>query len=93
MIGDPAFALQNDLGPDERLLWSGRPPQGLLLRGSDLFLIPFSLMWGGFAFFWEFMVIRNSGSHGIPWFMVLWGIPFIGVGLYLIAGRFWADRA
>jgi hypothetical protein len=57
-------------------------------------MLPFSLMFGGFAVYWEFTVLNAPNS---PMFMRLWGIPFLLVGLYLVAGRFlvdaWARRA
>jgi hypothetical protein len=83
----PPAELERELSGAERLLWYGRPLAGIRLRGSDAVGIPFSLMWGGFAIFWETMVIRQ----GAPLMFKLWGVPFVAVGLYLIIGRFFHD--
>lgn len=71
----------------ERLIWWGRPRQGFVFAGRDVFLIPFSLMWAGFSFFWETSVVRSNA----PLFFMLWGVPFVLVGLYVTVGRFLFD--
>lgn len=84
---DPEDEFRGKLGPDEQLLWVGCPPAGLRFRFGDVFFIPFSLLWCGFAIFWTF----SAFSMGAPWFFVLWGTPFILVGLYMVVGRFFVD--
>lgn len=94
----------SSLDPGEKLLWSGQPKQGVLLQAGDLFMIPFSLMWGGFAIVWETMALgigfssRHQLHHAeaegiVAWVFPLWGIPFVAVGLYMIFGRFFYDAA
>lgn len=84
MAGD---SFQGRLLPGERVLWEGQPAQGLLMTSRDALLIPFSLVWCGFAVFWTF----GANGMGAPPFFLLWGAMFICIGLYFVVGRFAAD--
>jgi hypothetical protein len=83
----PEEMVDAELAADERLLWCGRPRLGVVFRSSDVFMIPFSILWAGFAVFWETEAI----TRGAPLFFALWGIPFIAMGLHMTVGRFFVD--
>lgn len=87
MWNTPNSEIERELSSGEKLLWSGQPAQGFRLRPSDAFLIPFSLVWCAFAIFWEASVFSSKA----PIFFKLWGVPFVLVGLYFVAGRFFVD--
>lgn len=72
------------IADNEYILWEGAPEKGLTFTSRDFVLLPFSLFWLAFSLFWEFSAIRSTGSL----FMVIWGLPFVGVGIYLLFGRF-----
>ena len=80
---DEYAQFQASLRPGEQLLWCGRPDPRLWFTAADLYLIPFSVMWCGFAIFWELGASRGGGP-----FFTLWGVPFIAIGLYMVVGRF-----
>jgi hypothetical protein len=88
--------VQSELLNGESIQWAGMPNPRVIFHADDWYLIPFSLLWGGFSIFWESGVLGYWGkgsksAGGIPSFMVLWGIPFIVIGQYLIWGRFFYD--
>lgn len=99
-LSSPAIPLllQPLLGPGENLVWSGRPRQGLRFQAADLLLVPFSLLWGGFALVWETTALTmttkipmDKGPGYIPVMFPLFGLPFVAMGLYMMIGRFFFD--
>jgi len=85
---DPRALATEQLRPGERLLWVGQSDPARLFTGRDGFLVPFSLLWGGFAISWEVGVLTT----GAPWFFALFGSVFALIGLQLIIGRFFVKR-
>lgn len=76
--------------PGEQMLWEGKPSAGLIVRPIEIFLIPFSLLWGGFALFWNITVWTGDAS-GADLPFKLFGLPFLAAGLYITIGRFLVD--
>jgi len=83
--------IDSRLFPDEKLLWTGEPWQGLfLLRPMDLFLVPFSLLWCGMAIGIP-GTIAFGGGPVPPFPFILIALIFPIVGLYAVFGRFLVD--
>lgn len=53
----------------------------------DAFLLPFSVVWIGFAVIWT----ATAASSGAGPFFVLWGLMFVVIGITVMWGRFWFD--
>lgn len=83
-LNDAWQRLEPFLQPGERLRWAGRPDPKVHFTKADIYLVPFSLLWGGFAMVWETLAITGDS----PAHFALWGIPFVLMGLYFIFGRF-----
>lgn len=80
-------AIRGELSAGEQVLWAGQPRQGVVMRGSDMFAIPFSVLWAGFAVFW----MASAINTGAPAAFVLFGVPFVLVGVYIVFGRFFVE--
>jgi hypothetical protein len=68
---------------NEKLLWTGRPSTGVVFTARDLFLVPFSAVWIGFAVFWTIGAFAQSGLG-----FALFGVVFVIVGVVTMIGRF-----
>jgi hypothetical protein len=79
---------QPDLFRDEKVAWAGQPDPRFHFSGGDIFLVPFSILWGGFALFWEAGVLGLLDGQPAPNPGALFGIPFVAIGQYFIWGRF-----
>ncbi len=82
-----AELIRSELSPGEQVLWSGQPRQGIVFRASDALMIPFSVVWAGFAVFW----LYSAAASGAPLPFVLFGVPFVLVGIYIVVGRFFVE--
>jgi hypothetical protein len=71
----------------ERIVWRGEPFAGFIFRPIEVFLIPFSLFWAGFAIFWNVDVWSTDADFSFKFF----GLPFILAGIYITIGRFLID--
>jgi hypothetical protein len=83
-----------ELLPGETVQWTGLPNARVIFHAEDLGVIPFSLLWGGFAIFWMLSasgiwdVFSSRPDKTFGWFGIIWGTPFVVVGQYFIWGRF-----
>jgi len=89
-----AQKIQVELLSGENLMWAGMPNPTVIFHSDDWTTIPFTLVWTGFFVFWEAQALRSlgkTGPGGNDIFVVLWGIPFLVIGNYMVWGRFLMD--
>jgi hypothetical protein len=74
------YELREQLDTNEQLIWTGQPMKGIAFTTADFFLIPFSVFWCGFSIYW----VTMAWNSGAPFFFVLFGVPFVAIGLILV---------
>jgi hypothetical protein len=72
-----------ELGQDEQLIWAGQPRLDLATR-AKYFLVPFGVIFAGFALVW--MIVAGFITFGL---MAPCGLPFLAAGIALIASPAW----
>jgi hypothetical protein len=86
----PSEAMQGEIAPGERVLWSGPPVQGLRFESEDLPKSSFGLIFFAFSVFWVHGAsIQSSGANSTSGSLFpLFGVPFVLIGFYLLVGHF-----
>ena len=83
------FESQDDfsayLQSGERIVWTGRPYRGIRFTAQDIFLVPFSLVWGGILATTAVTTFRAPGFPDLMLYL------FALIGVYFIVGRFAVD--
>ena len=79
--------LRSHLDSGEKLLWAGRPAQGIVLTRQDWYLIPFGAVWLGAAVHWPVSTAKKTPE---PLALFLDLLP-IGIGICIVSGRLFAD--
>jgi hypothetical protein len=88
-----ASLVDAELAKGERIDWIGRPIPSRLAR-STLPIVLFGIPFTAFSLFWMSAacgsVLRAPSRRGV--FFVLWGIPFVLIGLCMLTSPFWMYR-
>ena len=79
--------LQSYLLSGERILWQGRPKAGIVFQPNDVFIIPFSLLWGGFVV----STVAQPWTFTDDFLFSVFDIIFFAAAFNLIFGRFLHD--
>lgn len=75
----------SELLSGEKFLWTGQPDPNIFFTKGDIFLIPFSLLWGGSFISTLGSSFPMNGEFSI---FSLVSVVFSVVGAYMIFGRF-----
>lgn len=73
---------------DEQILWQGEPKNVPLFHKSDILILPFTILFGGFLIAYAVIsAIMMFAGQGI-WFSLV-GITFLLMGIYIVFLRLW----
>ncbi len=81
----PVF--QQFLNPAEKIIWSGKPRQGFLFQRSDVFFVPFSIIWAAVAVWMEYATLVGP----LPMQEKVWSIFSLAIAAYILVFRFLVD--
>lgn len=83
------------LDPDEKIVWQGQPDAKFRLRGRNIALSLFGIVFLGSSLAFMVVAVASTSAQGGPMglMFLLFGLPFVLVGLYLVVGIHWADMA
>ncbi len=77
--------LQDVLRDGENVIWSGQPDPNILFSKGDIFIVPFSLVWGGGALKAITSTLNKQNTEA---FEVAFMAFFLFIGFYMVIGRF-----
>lgn len=91
----PTEDLRLRLDPGERLLWSGRPKQGFVIRAVELILTPFALIWSSGVVIFIWYLLNQPGPidelKDGPLPLIFMGGIFFLAAFYMLIGRHITD--
>jgi hypothetical protein len=83
------------LEPGETILWQGQPVSGLVWRDMIGGRLPIGIIFTAFSTFWIGLAIWMAASIDGPILLRLLfpmaGLPFLGIGLYMLVGHLYWD--
>lgn len=84
---------QNEIASTEKILFVATPDPGHEGMAKIVF-IPFAILWTIFSSCWLCAAIAGSirTRSIMGWFMVLWGLPFVGIGLGMLTIPYFAYK-
>lgn len=78
--------VDDELQDGERIVWLAQPRQNLYRRPAWVIVL-FAIPWTAFSLFITTMIVDKES-----WFMALFGVPFVLVGLGMLSSPFWMGR-
>jgi hypothetical protein len=90
-----AEEIQSELLSGETIHWAARPNPTKIFHSDDWATIPFAALWLGFWVYWKGEALRLPRFGKVivltDTFHVVWAIPFLLLGNYMLWGRFLWD--